>query len=202
VIGPILRHFVLTANASMKIVDLSKYAPEFEQVAEMLVNGFRDTGSAAWRTIGEAREEVQQSLRVDRISRIAVDEQNRVLGWIGGIEEYEGNVWELHPLVVRPDCQRQGVGSALVADFENQVAERGGHTIRLGTDDENCRTSLGGVDLYPDLLDKLRSIENIGGHPFEFYLKVGYQIVGVIPDANGFGKPDILMAKRIASTPR
>ena len=62
---------------------------------------------------------------------------------------------------------------------------------------ENYRTSLGGIDLYPDVLDKLRSIENVGGHPFEFYLKAGYHVVGVIPDANGFGKPDILMAKRI-----
>ncbi len=32
----------------------------------------------------------------------------------------------------------------------------------------------------------------------EFYQKVGYTVVGVVPDANGLGKPDILMAKRIA----
>jgi aminoglycoside 6'-N-acetyltransferase I len=182
----------------MRIVDLTQNAPEIEQVAELLVEGFRDTGSTSWRNIADALEEVQESLRPDRISRIAVDEQNRVLGWIGGIEEYDGNVWELHPLVVRQDCQRQGVGRTLVADFEKQVMERGGHTIRLGTDDEDCRTSLGGVDMYPDVLDKLRSIENVRAHPFEFYLKVGYHIVGIIPDANGFGKPDILMAKRIS----
>jgi aminoglycoside 6'-N-acetyltransferase I len=29
------------------------------------------------------------------------------------------------------------------------------------------------------------------------YGKVGYYVVGVVPDANGFGKPDILMAKRL-----
>jgi aminoglycoside 6'-N-acetyltransferase I len=67
----------------------------------------------------------------------------------------------------------------------------------LGADDENGRTSLGGMDLYPDVLGKLRSVQNRGSHPFEFYLRVGYHLVGVIPDANGFGKPDILMAKRI-----
>ncbi len=181
----------------MRIVDLKENASEIEQVAELLLNGFRDTGSTAWQDIDDALEEVRESLRTGRISRIAVGDQNRVVGWIGGIEEYDGNVWELHPLVVRRDCQRQGVGRALVADFEKQVAQRGGHTIRLGTDDENYRTSLGGIDLYPDVLDKLRSIENVGAHPFEFYLKAGYQVVGVIPDANGFGKPDILMAKRI-----
>ncbi|MCA9940912.1 MAG: AAC(6')-Ia family aminoglycoside 6'-N-acetyltransferase, partial [Anaerolineales bacterium] len=27
--------------------------------------------------------------------------------------------------------------------------------------------------------------------------KLGYAIVGVVPDANGWGKPDIIMAKRI-----
>jgi aminoglycoside 6'-N-acetyltransferase I len=186
----------------MKIVDVT---PEnigaIERIAELLVDGFRDTGSTTWLNIEEAMAAAQESLQPGRISRIAVDEPDDVLGWIGGIEEYGGNVWELHPLVVRRDRQRQGLGRALVADFEKQVAQRGGHTVRLGTDDENCRTTLGGMDLYPGVLDKLRAIENQGSHPFEFYLKVGYHVVGVIPDANGFGKPDILMAKRITAHP-
>ncbi len=182
----------------MRIVDLAENAPEIEQVAELLVDGFCDTGSGSWRNIEEARDEVQASLRQGHISRIAVDALNHVLGWISGIEGYSGNVWELHPLVVRRDFRRQGVGRTLVADFERQVAERGGQTVWLGTDDENTRTSLGGVDVYPNVLDKLRSIKNIREHPFEFYLKAGYQVVGLIPDANGFGKPDILMAKRVS----
>ena len=28
--------------------------------------------------------------------------------------------------------------------------------------------------------------------------KLGYEAVGVVPDANGFGRPDLLMAKRVA----
>jgi hypothetical protein len=32
---------------------------------------------------------------------------------------------------------------------------------------------------------------------YEFYQKQGYVIVGVMPDANGLGKPDILMAKSV-----
>jgi aminoglycoside 6'-N-acetyltransferase I len=181
----------------MKILNLNDGSPELDQVARLLVDGFRGTGSAAWKNLEDAREEIGQSFGPDRITRIAVDETGTVLGWIGGIEEYGGRVWEMHPLVVRPDARRQGIGRALVEDFERQVAKRGGHTVMLGTDDEDGRTTLGGIDVYPDVLDKLQDIQNVRAHPFEFYLKVGYQIVGVIPDANGFGKPDILMAKRV-----
>ena len=179
----------------MKIVDVNAHA--IKQIAELLVDGFRDTGSASWRTMEEAMAEVRESLQPGGISRMAVDEQGDVVGWIAGIEAYNGNVWELHPLVVRRDRQRQGLGRRLVEDFERQVAKRGGHTVLLGTDDENSRTTLGEIDLYPDVLDKLRAIQNREQHPFEFYLRVGYHVVGVIPDANGFGKPDILMAKRV-----
>ena len=76
---------------------------------------------------------------------------------------------------------------------------RGGSTIWLGTDDENNQTSLGGIDLYPNVLDHLANIRNLNNHPYEFYLKVGFVIVGVIPDANGPGKPDIMMAKRLGN---
>src|SRR5262245_59148679 len=182
----------------MRIIDLTpENLTAVQQTAELLVDGFSDTGSTAWPDLETALSEVRESFESHRISRVAVDEAGNVLGWIGGIEEYDGNVWELHPLVVRRDCQRRGMGRALVLDLEEQVAQRGGHTIQLGSDDENCRTSVGGIDLYPGVLDKLRSIENLRQHPFEFYKKVGFEIVGIVPDASGFGKPDIWMTKRI-----
>ena len=68
----------------------------------------------------------------------------------------------------------------------------------LGTDDEDGQTSLSGVDIYDDLLGRLANIRNLRNHPFGFYQRLGYTITGVMPDANGFGKPDIYMAKRIA----
>jgi len=127
---------------------------------------------------------------------VAVDDGG-VLGWIGGIEQYHGNVWELHLLVVRADMQRRGIGRALVRDFEAQVRDRGAWTIMLGSDDEDAMTTLGEADLYPDVWAHIANIRNLHGHPYEFYQKCGFVIVGVVPDANGPGKPDILMAKRV-----
>ena len=70
-------------------------------------------------------------------------------------------------------------------------------TITLGSDDEDGMTSLANIDLYEDLWEKIRDIKDLKHHPYEFYQKLGYIIIGVVPDANGIGKPDILMAKKI-----
>ncbi len=181
----------------MRIVDLAIYNERaVRQAAELLVRCFAHIPTG-WHTLDEGLAEVQESLAPDRISRVALDENGDVLGWIGAIPTYQGHVWELHPLVVRPDRQRQGIGRALVADLEHLARERGVDTIFVGTDDEDGRTNLSGVDLYPDVLSWAARIEDVGGHPFAFYRKCGFVVVGLIPDANGFGKPDILMAKRV-----
>lgn len=54
------------------------------------------------------------------------------------------------------------------------------------------------MDLYQNLWEQIANIRNFKRHPYEFYQKLGYVIVGVMPDANGTGKPDIIMAKRVA----
>jgi len=56
---------------------------------------------------------------------------------------------------------------------------------------------LSNTDIYENTYDKITNVINLNRHPFEFYLKCGYKIVGIIPDANGYGKPDIMMAKRM-----
>jgi ribosomal protein S18 acetylase RimI-like enzyme len=97
-----------------------------------------------------------------------------------------------------PAAPGRGIGRALVADFEAQVRQRGAVTILLGSDDEDDMTSLSGVDLYPDVWPHIAQMRNLRGHPYEFYQKCGFVVVGVVPDANGWGKPDILLAKRVA----
>lgn len=182
----------------MKIISLSPDHDDLiQQAAQLLMDAFREHWPDAWPTLESALEEVHEMLQRERICRAAVGEQGNLLGIIGGIPGYDGNVWELHPLAVQPSMQGKGVGRALVEDLEEQVRSRGGLTITLGSDDEDNMTSLSGVDLYENLWEKIRDIQNYKNHPFEFYQKLGYVITGVVPDANGRGKPDILMGKRI-----
>ncbi len=168
-----------------------------QQAAQLLVDAFREHWPDAWPTLEEGLKEVGEMLETGRFARAAVDEKGNLLGMIGGIPAYDGHVWELHPLAVQPALQGQGIGRALVEDFEEQVRSRGGLTITLGSDDEDGMTSLANTDLYENLWLKIRDIRNLKGHPFEFYQKMGFVITGVVPDANGPGKPDILMAKRV-----
>lgn len=178
----------------MEIIDLSFDEDKYiQQAAELLLNCFEHS----WSTLEEAIEEVKESLGSDRISRVAINERGNLIGWIAGVKQYDGNVWEMNPLVVNKDWQSKGIGTLLVYDFERRVSEKGGLTILLGTDDENSSTTIGSIDIYLDIYKNLQDIRNLKNHPYEFYQKVGYKIVGVIPDANGIGKPDILMAKRV-----
>ena len=181
----------------MRIIDLSPADQGLiEQTAALLFESFREHWPDAWPTLEDALEEVHESFAENRISRVALDDDGAVLGWIGGIETYDGKVWELHPLAVSPRAQGRGIGRKLVEDLETQIAARGGLTLWLGSDDEDGMTSLSGVDLYPNPLEHLTNIKNLRGHPYEFYQKLGFTITGVMPDANGFGKPDIYLAKR------
>lgn len=167
------------------------------QVAQLLVDGFVHMHPHPWPTLATAVEEVEESLTPDRISLVAFNEDERPVGWIGGIRQYDGHVWELHPLVVAPRFQRQGIGRSLVKALEKRVLDHGGLTLWLGTDDVNGSTTAGGVNLYPHPLRHLTAIRVVGNHPLGFYQNLGFVVTGVVPDANGLGKPDILMSKRV-----
>ena len=182
----------------MEIIDLSSADLNLiQQAAQLLVDAFHEHWPDAWPTMDAGLKEVGEMLETGRICRVAVAERGNLLGIIGGIPGYDGNVWELHPLAVQPSLQGQGIGRALVEDLERQIRSKDGLTITLGTDDEDGMTSLSNVDLYENLWEKIRDIRNQKNHPFSFYQKMGYVISGVVPDANGPGKPDILMAKRV-----
>lgn len=144
----------------------------------------------------ETEQEMKKLTEPDRIAIYAQD-NGHLVGYIGAIPQYGITGWELHPLMVTEKYRAKGVGTKLIQALEKECAKRGGITIYLGTDDEFGKTTLSATDLYENTYEKIESIHNIKRHPYEFYKKNGYKIVGVIPDANGIGKPDIYMAKRI-----
>lgn len=166
------------------------------QLAAFLPDVFRQMAPDYLSTVDEALEEIHGLLQPEQINLVARDESG-VIGWIGGQPIYDGHVYELHPLAVRPDRQRRGVGTALVAALEAEVAARGAGTVFVGSDDEMGLTTASGIDLYPDPLDHLARIQDVAGHPYRFYQRCGFVLVGILPDANGFGKPDLYLAKRV-----
>ena len=181
----------------MTLLDLSADRSDvIEQTANLLVETFRSR-TDTWSTLDDARQEVLASLEPGKISRVMRADGGRIVGWIGGMPQYGGKVWELHPLAVAPAHQGQGIGRTLVRDLETLVARRGALTLWTGSDDERNETTLGGVDLYADVPGAIRNIRNLKRHPYEFYQRLGFTIVGVMPDADGRGRPDIFMAKRI-----
>ena len=157
-----------------------------------------------WATLDDALEEVAH--RVDRTDCdgkgeslfLAAVEGDEVLGWAGMLPSYSGNVYELHPLVVQRDHQRKGIGTTLVSAVEKAARERGGLTLWVGADDERPggETSFANVDLYDNLPQRIMDFDP-GIHQAAFYIKCGFEIIGVMPDANGIGKPDIFLAKRL-----
>ncbi|MDQ6769905.1 MAG: GNAT family N-acetyltransferase [Gemmatimonadota bacterium] len=153
----------------------------------------------AWTTIAEAGEEAVQSTSADHVSRAARDTDGTIIGWIGAIRQYDGVVWELHPMVVDEAHRRHGVGRALVLDLEGILTARGALTLWAGSDDLAGETSLGGVDLYSALPEALNAVHSWGHHPLPFYRRLGFHVIGVMPDANGPGRPDIFLGKRLGA---
>jgi aminoglycoside 6'-N-acetyltransferase I len=181
----------------MRLLDFSRLSQaQLAEAARILREAI---AGPSYKQEGEAEGEVASFLTDPERFALAALDGDTVVGWIGGVRDYPSSL-QLHPLVVDPPKQRQGLGRALIAALEARASAEGFLAIHLGADDEAGGTSLFGLDVFPDALGKLATIAPTArGHPFVFYRKLGFEIVGLIPDANGFGKPDILMSKRLAS---
>jgi aminoglycoside 6'-N-acetyltransferase I len=180
----------------MRIADFGALSPEQVSAAARILR--EAIAGPSYKAPGDAEDEAASFLGGDpERSALAALDGDELRGWVGAVRGYSHSL-QLHPLVVDPPFHGQGIGRALVAALEARAAAEGFLAIHLGTDDEVGGTSLFGADLFPDALAKLRAITPTPlGHPFFFYRKLGYEPVGLIPDANGFGKPDILMSKRL-----
>lgn len=179
----------------MQIINMTQVnKAQIIQAARILT----DSLPIGWSTLQDAMDEIKERLIPENTLLVAV-EDGIVLGW-GGIlaPTYNGNVFELHPLAVRSDSRNQGIGRIIVTALEDEARKQGGLTIHLGADDEigDGETSFANVDLFDDLPGKINNF-TAGTHQSGFYLKLGYKIIGVMPNANGIGKPDIYFGKEL-----
>lgn len=182
----------------MRIVPLNSVGKRnLQRAAKLLVEEFRDVAPEAWRNRKEAKVEVDEALEDGRLALAAIDPNGKLEGWVGVVPHYGGGVWEIHPLVVASQAQGAGVGTSLLREVEFRASEQGVRTLWVGADDEGGFTTLSGVDLYHNLPERLGQMENQRPHPAGFYKELGFHVVGVLPDANGFGRPDIFLAKRV-----
>jgi aminoglycoside 6'-N-acetyltransferase I len=184
----------------VQFVDLSGAGvQEKRDAAEILLETFSELGNPTWTTFRAAEEEVADCLRDGYVAEAALSDEGHVVAW-GGLRPMYGNVtWELHPLVVDHRRHGSGIGRALLAHLEEIARSRGVAGIVLGTDDQTGSTTLSDLDLSVTTpADAIRDLAQLPGripHPFRFYERCGYRVVGMIPDANGPGQPDILMWK-------
>lgn len=88
----------------MKIVFLDKNnSLHFEESAKLLQDNFE-----CWSDMQTAKDEIKVIFSSCNITFVAVDE-NHVIGLIGVHQQYGGNIWEMHPLVVRKEKQKNGI---------------------------------------------------------------------------------------------
>jgi aminoglycoside 6'-N-acetyltransferase I len=166
-------------------------------LAQLTYNAFKPHAPGWLPTVDDARRQVLKALAPSRTCRVLLDPGGCPLGWIAAIPLNHGRIWEIHPLVVSVHEQGKGYGRALVADLERLARQEGALGLLAGTSDETDATTLYGVDLYENPLEALANIRSKRKHAYEFWLKIGFRIVGVLPDAEGRGKPAIQLAKRI-----
>ena len=167
-----------------------------EEAVKLLLETF--PGARMWPDLNEekAREAVNECIEDENIC-IGIKIDGQLIGWVGLRPLYE-KTWELHPMAVSPGFQGKGYGKILLEELERSARQKGIIGIFAGSDDETNKTSLSEREITSEnIFEEIKKIKNHAKHPFEFYIKCGYTIIGLIPNANGPNKPDILLWKDI-----
>jgi len=165
----------------MHTAELSELScSQLRQAVRILREGFANTASIFAMT-GGAHAEVESFVVGHERGALTALEGSEVLGWIGWLETHSHG-WEIHSLAVDPRFQHRGIGRYLVTELENRASAAGILTLWLGANHE-----FGGPAEQATL------------DPIAFSRKLGFEVVGLLPDVNGLGKPDILMAKRLSA---
>jgi aminoglycoside 6'-N-acetyltransferase I len=167
-----------------------------KQASDILYHTFHDVGKLWLKNIQEAFDEVYECIEGKNIC-IGIKEGNKLIGWVGLRPMYK-KTWELHPIVIRKEFQRKGYGNILINELEKIAVANGIIGIVAGSDDETNSTSLSDkIITGENIFREIECIKNYKNHPYDFYKKCGYTIIGIIPNANGPQKPDIWLWKDI-----
>jgi aminoglycoside 6'-N-acetyltransferase I len=169
-----------------------------DELARLTYKAFKTHAPDWLPTTADARRRVLQAAAPDRINRVLLNPHAKPLGWIGVTPINHGRIWEIHPLAIAPAEQGKGYGSMLVNEIEWLAQLHGVLGLLVGTSDETGATPLYGVDLYQNPCELLNRLTCAEQHAVTFWRKVGFTVVGVLPDAEGRGRPGITLAKRVA----
>ncbi len=97
------------------------------QAAQILT----DCLPAGWARLEDAVEEIRRRLIPGNTLLAAMDEEE-VVGW-GGIlaPSYSGRIFEMHPLAVRADRQRKGIGRMMKKKAEKRLSRKQIYTMNF-----------------------------------------------------------------------
>jgi len=169
-----------------------------ELAAEILYKTFTKINKDAWPDLESALTEVDECLEEPNIC-IGIKTGDELIGWVGLRPMYTAT-WELHPMVIKKEFQGKGYGKILLDELEKIAQEKNIIGIVAGSDDETFSTSLSEKEITSEnIFEEIVNIKNYKNHPYEFYKKCGYTIIGIIPNASGLNKPDIWLWKKINS---
>jgi len=166
-----------------------------EQLAHVTLVSARTHVTDWLPDLDAAREELADALAPEKTALVLV-ERGKPIAWVAAAPDW-GRIWELHPLIVAVDHQRRGHGLRLVHAVEDIARAAGALTMLLGTSDTVGATSLSNVDLYDHTGARIDAMIVRAPHAVTFWQRAGYKIIGVVPDAEGPGKPSIQLARRL-----
>ena len=179
-----------------KIVEIIESENVKKQAEKILLETFPKANMWLNITENKALETINECIDKENIC-IGMKKGEELIGLVGLRPMYD-KTWELHPMAIKPEFQRKGYGKILLNELEKIAQKRGIIGIVAGSDDETNKASLSENEIIKEnIFDKIKNIKNNKNHPYEFYQKCGYVIIGIIPNANGLNKPDIWLWKDI-----
>lgn len=176
--------------------EITESAETIRQARQLMLDTFPKVGM--WPDLDEKEaDETMKECTTDGNICLGIKIAGKLAGWVGLRPGYKAT-WELHPLVLGLEFHGKGYGKILMFQLEKIAKTKGITGIYVGSDDETNKTSLSQVDITPqNIFHEIANIKNHNNHPYEFYQKCGYFIVGIVPNANGNRKPDIMLWKGI-----